>query len=555
MKESPWKSQVVVTKNERSKKRLVIDHSETINRFTQLDAYPLPNVDELVNKIAKYKYFSTIDLKSAYHQIPLRKEDRPYTAFEADGGFHQFTRMPFGITNGVACFQRSMENFIFEEEIDDTFGFMDNVTICGMNENEHDENLEKFNEAAKRRNLTFNKDKCTFRTTSLNFLGYNISQGEIKPDVERLKPLRYLPIPHNSKSLKRVICLFSYYSKWIKNFSDKIAPLVKSKSFPLSLECQNAFQNLKVDIENSVVCAIDENEPFELETDTSDVAILGVLNQNGRPVAFYSRTQQGPELKHPPTEKEACAIIESVRHWRHLLTGKHFKLITDQKSVSLMFDQHMKSKIKNDKIYRWRLELSCYSFDIIYRKGIENVLPDTFSRVYCSALSNDSLKSLHESLCHPGVTRMTAFGRSRNLPFSVEDIRSMIKQYTVCQRCKPSFYKPVDSHITKATKPFERLNIDFKGPLPSTTKNIYMLNIIDEYSRFPFVYPCPTTDTNTVTACLSQLFSLFGMPAYVHSDRGPSLMSNELKQWLREKGIATSRTTPYNPQGNGQTER
>lgn len=82
---------------------------------------------------------------------------------------------------------------------------------------------------------------------------------------------------------------------------------------------------------------------------------------------------QGPELRHPPVEKEACAIIESIRHWRHLLTGKHFKLITDQKSVSFMFDQNTKSKIKNDKIYRWRLELSCYSFDIVYRKGIENV--------------------------------------------------------------------------------------------------------------------------------------------------------------------------------------
>ena len=121
----------------------------------------------------------------------------------------------------------------------------------------------------------------------------------------------------------------------------------------------------------------------------------GVLNQNGRPVAFYSRTLvQGPELKHSSIEKEACAIIESVRHWRYLLTGKHFKLITDQKSVSFMFDQHTKSKIENDKTYWWHLELSCYSLDIIYCKGIENVAPDTFSRVYCSASSGDSLKSL-----------------------------------------------------------------------------------------------------------------------------------------------------------------
>lgn len=128
------------------------------------------------------------------------------------------------------------------------------------------------------------------------------------------------------------------------------------------------------------------------------------------------------------------------------------------------------------------------------------------------------MKSLHESLCHLEVTRMTAFVRSQNLPYSVEDIRNMIKQYTVSQWCKPLFYKPVDSHIIKATLPFETVNTDFKGPLPSTTKNIYMLTIIDEYSRFPFVYPCPATDTNTVTTCLSHLFSLFRMPAYVHSD-------------------------------------
>ena len=111
------------------------------------------------------------------------------------------------------------------------------------------------------------------------------------------------------------------------------------------------------------------------------------------------------------------------------------------------------------------------------------------------------------------------------------------------------------AHLTKATQPFERINIDFKGPLPSHNKNKCFLNVVDEYSRLPFVFPCPDISTPTVIKCLTTLFSLFGMPGYVHSDRGSSFMSQELRVFLTSKGVATSRTTSYNPTCNGQVER
>ena len=100
-----------------------------INRFTQLDAYPLPRIDEIVNKVAKYKYFSTLDLKSAYHQIPICDRDKAYTAFEAAGRLYQFCRLPFGLTNGVACFQRVMDEFISSNGLTDTFDFFDDITV------------------------------------------------------------------------------------------------------------------------------------------------------------------------------------------------------------------------------------------------------------------------------------------------------------------------------------------------------------------------------------------------------------------------------------------
>ena len=553
--QSPWRAQVVVTKDENHKKRLAIDYSQTINRFTLLDAFPLPNISEMVNEIAKYRVFSTIDLRSAYHQLPLKDEDKPYTAFEARNGLYQFTRLPFGVTNGVACFQREMVKLVEQHALNGVFPYLDNITICGKDQEDHDENLERFLEAAKCKNVCYNDDKSIFSTRCLPLLGYLIEEGNIRPDPERLRPLRDLPIPHDSKSLKRSLGLFSYYSKWIPEYSDRIKPITNCKSFPLSQQAVQAFESLKKTVEEAVVAAIDDSVPFEVETDASDVALAATLNQNGRPVAFFSRTLQSSEIKHASVEKEAKAIIEAVRHWKHFLTGRHFTLVTDQKSVSYMFDQRHKTKIKNDKIMRWRLELSCYSFDIIYRPGKDNIPPDTLSRVTCAATTQDSLHKLHESLCHPGVTRLYHFVRTKNLPYSLDEIKKVTSSCRVCCECKPQFHQPQKVPLIKATRPFERINIDFKGPLPTINGNKYFLNVIDEYSRFPFVFPCPDVSTTTVMKCLVTLFSLFGMPAYVHSDRGAAFMSHELRAFFAEKGIATSRTTSYNPEGNGQVEK
>ena len=338
---SNWRAQVVVTKDPNPdihRKRMTVDYSETINKFTLLDAYPLPRIDEQINEISKYKFFGTIDLKSAYYQIPISESDRPYTAFEAAGGLWQFKVVPNGVTNGVAVFQRKMDEMVKNECLQATFPYIDNITVCGRTAEEYHENYKKLQSAVIKYNLTTNPSKGIHFVTSLQILGHIVSHNEIKPDPERLRPLRELPVPHTAKSLKRAIGMFSYYSKWIPKFSDKIAPLKNSTSFPISPAAEEAFNNLKLDVEHSVVCTIDESLPFEVETDASDNALSGVLNQGGRPVAFFSKSLQGSELGHPPVEKEACAIIESVRNWKHYLLGKHFTLVTDQKSVAYMFE-------------------------------------------------------------------------------------------------------------------------------------------------------------------------------------------------------------------------
>ena len=132
--------------------------------------------------------------------------------------------------------------------------------------------------------------------------------------------------------------MFSHYSKWIYQLSQKIHPLVVSERFPLEQLAVKAFEKIKQDLSKAVAFTIEDNVPFVVKTDASDQAIAATLSQNGRPVAFFSRTLTNSERKHSSIEKEVYAIVESLHKWRHYLLGKHFQLITGQQSVSFMFD-------------------------------------------------------------------------------------------------------------------------------------------------------------------------------------------------------------------------
>jgi len=170
-------------------------------------------------------------------------------------------------------------------------------------------------------------------------------------------------------------------------------------------------------------------------------------------------------------------------------------------------------------------------------------------------MRENTLYNIHVALCHPGITRLNHYVQANNLPYSLDDVRKVVHNCTVCAEVRPNFYKPPDAQLVKATQPFERLSLDFIGPLPSSTKNHYMLTVVDEYLHFPFAFPCRSIDAETVLSCLNQLFMLFEMPAYIHSDRGSAFVSHDLISYLHHRGIGCSKTSIYNPRGNGQCER
>ena len=488
------------------------------------------------------------------------------TAFEANGRLLQFKRIPFGLTNAVGAFQRTVTQIIKEDGLVGVYPYLDDVSVAGNTLEELRDRSMKFESALKKRKMTLNEDKTVREVKKMTVLGYEIENGRISPDKDRLQPLLELAEPKTLKELKQVRGLFAYYAKWIVNFSTKIRPLIDAEIFPLSDCAKRAFQTLKKDLADVALMSIDEDRSFVLETDASNVAISATLNQDGKPVAFFSRTLNKSQKMYPTVEKEAMSIVEAIRHWSHFLRRKKFKLITDQKAVAYMFDNFKKSKIKNVKIQNWRLELSEYRFDVEYRPGRLNSAADALTRntkaKICGQISSISIKDnllekLHKEMGCPGITRLFHQVKIRNLPYSLADVTKICKSCLSCSELKPKFYRPSPGKLIHATQPFERIAVDFKGPLPKskTSKNRYILTIVDEFSRFPWAFAVKDTSSNTVMKIYHELFATFGTPSTIHSDKGSGFISTSMRRYLNEMGINISTTTPYHPQGNGQCEK
>ena len=254
--------------------------------------------------------------------------------------------MPFGLTNAVPAFQRVMNQFIKRHNLKYFNVYLDNISVGGMDQKFHDENLKALKEAARKDNFTFNEKKCLYNCTQIKLLGHLVGNGVIKPDPERVAALNDVQQATTKKELQRILSLFSYYSKWVPNYSALIRPLVQNDLFPSSKDALNAFHVMKNKLSQATLQLIDEDLPFTVETDASDSAIAATLNQNNKPVAFHAQTLSSTEQKHSSVEKEAYAIVEALRKWKHLLIGKHLNLVTDQLRILFMLDLKHPSKIK-----------------------------------------------------------------------------------------------------------------------------------------------------------------------------------------------------------------
>lgn len=387
---SPWSSPIWIVPKKpdasgKVKWRIVVDYRK-INEKTIDDRYPIPNITDILDKLGKCQYFTTLDLASGFHQIEMSPEDIQKTAFNVENGHFEYTRMPFGLKNAPATFQRVMDNVLKGLQNDICLVYMDDIIIYSTSLAEHILNLTKVFQRLRESNLKIQLDKSEFLQKQVAFLGHIVTPEGIKPNPEKIKAILKYPIPRTTKEIKGFLGLLGYYRKFIKDFARITKPLTlclkkdsKIEHTPEFIECFETCKNLLTN--EPLLQYPDFSKPFNLTTDASNYALGAILSQgpigSDKPIAFASRTLNNSETNYSTIEKETLAIVWATKYFRPYLFGRKFKILTDHKPLQWLFSL----KEPNSKLVRWRLRLEEFDYEICYKKGKKNTNADALSRI------------------------------------------------------------------------------------------------------------------------------------------------------------------------------
>jgi hypothetical protein len=381
---SPFGAPVLFVHKKDGTLRLCVDY-RALNKVTIKNRYPLPRIEELMDRLTGAKYFSKIDLYSGYHQIRIKESDIHKTAFRTRYGHYEFLVLPFGLTNAPATFMTLM-NDIFREYLDKfVVVYLDDILIYSRTKEEHLQHVRIVLSTLRKHKLYAKLKKCELAQQQVEYTGHFISGEGISVDPRKVDTIKNWPAPTNVSEVRSFLGLASYYRKFVEKFSAIATPMTallhKDQKFEWSTEAQKAFDMLKEKLTTTPVLLLpDPTKPFIVTTDASDYAIGAVLSQKQgkgeQPVAYESRKLSPAEQNYAVHEKELLAIIHAIRTWRMYLEGQHFTVETDHASLEYIKTQSNLSR----RQARWLETLQSQDFEVRYRPGKTNIVADALSR-------------------------------------------------------------------------------------------------------------------------------------------------------------------------------
>ena len=405
---SPWSSPVILVPKHDGGWRMCIDYRK-LNAQTVKDAYPVPLIDDCLTMCREAKWFTLIDIKDAYHHIPMDPVSIPLTAFVTPDGLFEWLRMPFGLAVAPATFQRYVDKGLrgLLGRICTAF-FDDCLVFSSGSFEDHVGDVRTVLKRLGEHRLEANLKKCKFGYTEILFVGHVVGRGTIRPDPAKLSAVSQFPTPTGLTTLRSFLGLANYYHRFIRNYSILALPLYqltrKNTPWEWSGRAEAAFVQLKTAL-LSAPClhAPDSTRPYTLQTDASLEGIAAVLSQLDsdqaeHPVCFVSRQLNSAERNYSATELECLAVVWSVGQLEIYLVDKPFTLETDHSALLWMPTK----KFENTRVMRWALKLQEFSYTVRHRAGKANGNADALSR--CPAPGTAPPEPSHPLSTEVGLT-------------------------------------------------------------------------------------------------------------------------------------------------------
>ncbi|GJV65185.1 reverse transcriptase domain-containing protein [Tanacetum coccineum] len=627
--------------------RVCIDYRK-LNEATRKDHFPLPFMDQMLERLAGNEYYCFLDGFSGYFQIPIDPKDQEKTTFTCPYGTFAYRRMPFGLCNAPGTFQRCMMA-IFHDMIEKTMEvFMDDFSVFGDSFSTCLTHLEKMLKRCEDTNLSLNWEKSHFMVKEGIVLGHKISKSGLEVDRAKVEVIAKLPHPTSVKGVRSFLGHAGFYRRFIQDFSKIARPMThlleKETPFVFSEECIDSFNTLKRKLtEAPILIAPDWDLPFELMCDASDFAIGAVLgqrkNKHFQPIHYASKTMNEAQTHYTTTEKELLAVVYAFEKFRSYLVMSKSIVYTDHSAIKYLFAK----KDAKARLMRWILLLQEFDIDVRDKKGAENLAADHLSRLENPHQDKFENKEINEAfpletlgsiaLKDDSTPWFADFANYHAGKFIVKGMSSQqknkffkdVKHYfwddpflfkncadQVIRRCvsgqealdilkachsgptgghyganytarkifDSGFYWPTiykDAHdftrcdicqrqgkITQRDEMpqnsiqvceiFDIWGIDFMGPFPSSRGNKYILVAVDYLSKWVEAKALPTNDARVVCKFLKTLFSRFGAPRAIISDRGTHFCNDQFTKVMLKYGVTHRLSTAYHPQTSGQVE-
>lgn len=394
-----WVSSITYVKKQDGSLRICLD-PKFLNEALRRGQHHIPTVEELTHQFAGSTVFSKLDAKSGYWSVPLDADSQLLTTFNSPFGRFCFKRLPFGLKTSQDVFQHAMDQLL--DGLPGVISIADDIVVHGTSREDHDRNIHGLMNRAKERGLVFNFAKCKIKEDNIPFFGNIYSKSGVTPDPSKVQVISDLTVPNSVKELQSFLGMVTYLAPYIPNLSVHTAPrrqlLHKDSEFQWHPEHQQAFNVLK-----QLICSagtssyFDPSKPVLLQVDASQEALGAALLQEGRPIAYASKSLTDTEKRYANIERELLACVFGAERFHTYIFGKHFTIESDHRPLEMICKKNLTTAPA--RLQRMLLRLQKYDYDIHYKPGREMILPDSLSRLPKKKAKQDLEINLNMTVC------------------------------------------------------------------------------------------------------------------------------------------------------------